>query len=167
MRTKNRAHSDEDGDGAVVLAEYQGFMMKMMPMMVAYMKVPFFKVTKDMSNEAFLECVKEKLMGQTPHNGHIGRMKEIAMALCCVIKKCCGDMMKAMMSEEGCKLMAEWNLLCFDKNGDNVLDKEEFKCLMKCMAKKMMNKELSDDECDEKFKVADKDSDEEITLEEF
>merc|ERR1739848_665367 len=128
---------------------------------------PFGKVTKGMSDQAFLECVKEKFHGQTPHQSHIGRMKEIAMELCCCIKKNCGDMMKAMMSEEGCNLMAEWNLLCFDKNGDNVLDKGEFKSLMKCMAKKMMNKDLTDDECEERFKMADEDGDGAVVLAEF
>merc|ERR1712110_761452 len=159
--------ADEDGDGAVVLAEFQAFMKKMMPMMCAMMKCPFFKVTKDMSDSAFLDCVREKLMGQEPCKAHLARMKCIAVEMCCCIKKCCGDMMKAMMSEEGCKLMAEWNLLCFDKNGDNVLDKDEFKSLMKCMAKKMMNKDLSDDDCEKKFKMADADGDGAIVLSEF
>ena len=127
----------------------------------------FAKVTKGMSDEAFLECVKEKLMGQSPHQGHLARMKCIAMEMCCCIKKNCGDMMKAMMSEDGCKLMAEWNLLCFDKNGDNVLDKGEFKSLMQCMAKKMMNKELTEEECEKKFKMADEDGDGAVVLAEF
>jgi len=127
----------------------------------------FAAVSKDMDDASFLETVKEKLHGQTPHASHLARMKCIATEICCCIKKNCGNMMKAMMSEEGCKLMAEWNLLCFDKNGDNVLDKDEFKLLMKSIAKKMMNKDLTDEEIDQKFSEIDKNSDNEISLEEF
>ena len=92
---------------------------------------------------------------------------EIMKAMMACIAKCGGDKEKAMCTPEGCDLMAEWNLLCFDKNGDNVLDKDEFSCCMKAVSKKMCNKDLTDDECSAKFKECDADGDGAICLSEF
>ena len=92
---------------------------------------------------------------------------EIMKGMMACIAKCGGDKEKAMCTPEGCDLMAEWNLLCFDKNGDNVLDKDEFSRLIKAVSLKRMGKEHTQAQCDEKFRDCDADGDGAICLSEF
>jgi len=55
-------------------------------------------------------------------------------------------MMAACESEEGCDLMAEWNLCLFDCNGDNMLDCDEF-MRMCCTLHKFLGCDMTEDQC--------------------
>ncbi len=104
--------------------------------------------------KAWCKMTCDKLHHQVPNPAHIPKMQELCGKMKALIEQNDGDKEKAMCTPEGCDIMCEWTLCCFDCNGDNVLDKCEFAKCCRCMAAKC-GMSLTDEACSQKFCVAD------------